>query len=57
MFIFDYFPGFQAFSSLCGNPGIEASSISRGQGVTVFSCFDFSPQYILGHKVRETYKT
>ena len=26
-------------------------------GVTVFSWVDFSPQYILGHKVRETCKT
>ena len=47
MFIFDNFPGFQAFSCLCGNPGREASSISRGQGVTVFSWVDLSPQYIV----------
>ena len=32
IFIFDYFPGFQAFSSLFENPGREASSISRGAG-------------------------
>ena len=56
MFIFDYLPGFQAFSSLCGNPGREASSISRGQGVTVLSWIEFSPQYSFEHKVRETYK-
>ena len=42
---------------MCGNPEREASSITRGQEVRVFSWIDFSPQYILGHKVRETYKT
>ena len=31
--IFDYFPGFQDFSSLCGDPEREASSISRGQAL------------------------
>ena len=41
IFIFDYFHGFQAFSSLCGNPGREASSISGGQGVSVFPWADF----------------
>ena len=51
-FIFHHFPSFQAFPVCVGTLG--GKPLKYLEGVTVFSWVHFSPQYILGHKVRET---
>ena len=50
IFILDYFPGFQAFSSLCGNPGRKPLQYLEGRGSLCFHGLIFLLSIVLSTK-------